>query len=73
MLSDSAVHIAFIESIILERRERVVKCCERTLRKIAQTMSIEEKLIEIEDQWLKKQDFMLKAQERDEEETKITL
>ncbi len=36
-------------------------------------MSTEEKLIEVEDQWLKKQDSMLKAQERDEEETKITL
>ena len=39
MLSDSAVHVAFIESIISERRERVVKCHEHTLRKIVQTMS----------------------------------
>jgi len=26
MLSDSAVHVAFIESIVSERRERVVQC-----------------------------------------------
>jgi len=50
MLSDSAVHVAFTKSIISGRRERVVKCRERTLRKIAQTMPTEEKLIEVEDQ-----------------------
>jgi len=50
MQSDLAVHVAFIESIISERRERVVKCYECTLQKITQTMSTEEKLIKIEDQ-----------------------
>jgi len=50
MQSDLAVHVAFIESIISERRERVVKCYEHTLQKITQTMSTEEKLIKIEDQ-----------------------
>ena len=73
MQSDLAVHVAFIESIISERRERVVKCYERTLQKITQTMFTEEKLIKIEDQWLKKQSLMLKVRERDEEETKITI
>ena len=73
MLSDSAVHAAFTESIVSGRRERVVKCRERTLRKIAQAMFTEEKLIEVEDQWLKKKSSMLKARERDEEETEITL
>jgi len=34
---------------------------ERTLRKIARTMFTEEKLIEVEDQWLKEQSLMLKA------------
>jgi len=52
MLSDSAVHAAFTESIVPGRRERVVKCRERTLRKIAQTMPTEEKLIGVKDQWL---------------------
>ncbi len=47
MLSDSAVHVAFTESIVPGRRERVVKCRERTLRKIAQTMPTEEKLIRV--------------------------
>ena len=73
MQSDLAVHVAFIESIISERRERVVKCYERTLQKITQTMFTEEKLIKIVDQWLKKQSSMLKVRERDEEETKITI
>jgi len=73
MLSDSAVHVAFTKSIISGRRERVVKCRERTLRKIAQTMPTEEKLIAVEDQWLKEQSSMLKARERYEEETEITI
>ncbi len=34
---------------------------ERTLRKIARTMFTEEKLIEVEDQWLKEQSLMLEA------------
>jgi len=73
MLSDSAVHVAFTESIVSGRRERVVKCRERTLRKIAQAMSTEKKLIGVEDQWLKEQSSMLKAREKDGEETEITL
>ena len=73
MLSDLAVHAAFTESIVPGRRERVVKCRERTLRKIAQTMPTEEELIGVEDQWLEEQDSMLKARERDGEETEITL
>ncbi len=73
MLSDSAVHAAFTESIVSGRRERVVKCRERTLRKIAQAMPTEEELIGIEDQWLKEQSSMLEARERDGEETEITL
>ncbi len=56
MLSDPAVYAAFIESIVPGRREKVVKCRERTLRKIAQTMPTEEELIEVEDQWLKRRD-----------------
>jgi len=48
MLSDSAVHVAFTESIVPGSRERVVKCRERTLRKIAQIMPTEEKLIGVE-------------------------
>ncbi len=36
-------------------------------------MFTEEKLIEVEDQWLKEQSLMLEAWERDEEETEITL
>ena len=36
-------------------------------------MPTEEKLIGVEDQWLKEQSSMLKARERDEEETEITL
>jgi len=35
MLSDSAVHAAFTESIVPGRRERVVKCRERTLQREA--------------------------------------
>jgi hypothetical protein len=50
-----------------------MKCRERTLRKIAQTMPTEEKLIEVEDQWLKEQSSMLGARERDEEKAEITL
>jgi hypothetical protein len=72
MLSDSALHAAFTESIVPGRRERVVKCRERTLRKIAQTMPTE-KLIGIEDQGLEEQSSMLEARERDGEETEITL
>ncbi len=59
MLSDSTVHVAFIESIVPGRRERVVKCRERTLRK----------LIGVEDQWLEEQSSILGVRERDEEET----
>jgi hypothetical protein len=73
MLPDSAVHAAFTESIVLGRRERVVECRERTVRKIAQTMPTEEELIGVEDQWLEEQSSMLGARERDEEETEITL
>ena len=47
--------------------------CRCTLRKIAQTMPTEEELIGVEDQWLEEQDSMLKARERDGEETEITL
>ena len=65
MLFDSAVRVAFTESTVSERRERVVKCRERTLRKIAQTMPTEEKLIGVEDQWLEEQSSMLGARERD--------
>ena len=71
MLSDSAVHAAFTESIVPGRRERVVKCRERT-RKIAQTMPTEEELIGVEDQWLEEQSSMLGVRERDGEETEIT-
>ncbi len=61
MLSDSAVHAAFTESIVPGRRERVVKCRERTLRK----------LIGVEDQWLEEQSSMLGVRERDEDYTII--
>jgi len=49
-----------------------VKCRERTLRKIAQTMPTEEELIGVEDQWLEEHSSMLGARERDGEETEIT-
>ncbi len=49
-----------------------MKCRERTLRKIAQTMPTEEELIGVEDQWLEEHSSMLGARERDGEETEIT-